>query len=30
VILRRFLPGAGEGVGEADGATGYNFGQSVH
>jgi hypothetical protein len=24
------LPGAGEGVGEAVGVTGYNFGQSVH
>jgi len=30
VTFLRFLPGAGEGVGEAVGVTGYNFGQSVH
>lgn len=28
--LLRFLPGAGEGVGEAVGVMGYNFGQSMH
>jgi hypothetical protein len=28
--LLRFLPFSGEGVGEAVGVIGYNFGQSVH